>query len=279
MKKKTLSVLITLLSVILLTLPALAQRGYGSGKRNGGCAGASDCSRWDEEAAEPTAAEVEALKYMHEEEKLARDVYSALDSLWDQRVFSNISRSEQRHMDAINNLLSRYGIDDSAAHNNAAGVFINAEIQKLYDLLTAEGSASLVAALKVGAFVEETDIDDLNGAIAETQNSNILRVYKNLLSASGSHLRAFVRQLTNAGVEYTPQVLTAELYESILADRAGKKGKYQKKKKKGKSGKGKRKGRGKGKGGNKKQNGKNNGECDGTGSGQNGGFGKGGGQS
>ena len=54
------------------------------------------------------------LTYMREEEKLARDV-SFLYDQWGARIFDNISISEQRHMDAIKNLLDRYGLPDPAA--------------------------------------------------------------------------------------------------------------------------------------------------------------------
>jgi hypothetical protein len=42
----------------------------------------------------------------------ARDVYLALAELWDVRVFANIARSEQTHMDAVATLIDRYGLED-----------------------------------------------------------------------------------------------------------------------------------------------------------------------
>ena len=44
---------------------------------------------------------------MREEEKLARDVYLAMDDLWGLRVFSQISWSEQNHMNAVLAILLR----------------------------------------------------------------------------------------------------------------------------------------------------------------------------
>ena len=52
-----------------------------------------------------TPEEIKALQFMLEEEKLARDTYSYLGSLWSVNQFKNIKSSEQTHMDAIENLM------------------------------------------------------------------------------------------------------------------------------------------------------------------------------
>jgi hypothetical protein len=138
-----------------------------------------------------TATEVADLQYMREEEKLARDVYTALAAKWSEAtVFARIAQSEQRHMDAVKVVLDRYGIADPAV-GKAAGEFANAELQSLYDRLVAEGSGSLAAALGVGQTIEEADIADLEKAIAATANADLDRLYGNLLRASQNHLRAF----------------------------------------------------------------------------------------
>jgi len=48
------------------------------------------------------------LKYLIEEEKLARDVYTYLASKVTTRKFLNISRSEQTHMNYMATLLTEY---------------------------------------------------------------------------------------------------------------------------------------------------------------------------
>jgi hypothetical protein len=59
------------------------------------------------QAATPTvSAKVKAqLLYLVEEEKLARDVYAALDAVSISPKFKNISGAEQTHMDAVGLLL------------------------------------------------------------------------------------------------------------------------------------------------------------------------------
>ena len=141
-----------------------------------------------------TEAEKYWLTYMREEEKLARDVYLSLYDKWQSRVFKNISVSEQTHMDAIKNLLDKYGIADPA-EGKAAGVFTNRDLQALYDELIEVGGVSLVDALEVGVEIEETDIADLNASIASTKRKDIITVYSNLLGGSLNHLDAFKSNL------------------------------------------------------------------------------------
>ena len=135
-------------------------------------------------------AEVSWLTYMREEEKLAKDVYLHLYGMWGSRIFKNISGSEQTHMDAIKTLLDRYEIPDPAA-GKGQGEFSNPKLQSLYNELIQDGSVSLVDALEVGVFIEETDIDDLNAGIASTTHKDIKTVYSNLLQGSLNHLKAF----------------------------------------------------------------------------------------
>lgn len=140
---------------------------------------------------------------MREEEKMARDVYTYMYNKWGGQIFYNIITSEQKHMDAVKTLLDRYGVADPAA-NTPAGVFTNPELQTLYNQLIAQGNVSYVEALQAGVFIEETDINDLNTAIAATKRRDIKNVYNNLLLGSQNHLKAFVSNLAAQGVVYEP---------------------------------------------------------------------------
>lgn len=156
------------------------------------------------------------LLYMREEEKLARDVYSELYVKWNLRPFSNISRSEQMHMNAILSLVNRYSLQDPV-DVNGAGVFKDEILQNLYNTLIVEGNKSVVDALEVGATIEEVDIVDLQKHLKETDNEDITFVYDNLMRGSRNHLRAFVKNLKAQGVTYVPQYLTAAEYEQIIS--------------------------------------------------------------
>ena len=126
---------------------------------------------------------------MREEEKLARDVYSALSRKWNLRVFSNIADAENRHFEAIGSMIARYELSDPALP--AAGAFSDAGLQQLYDELVARGLRSLTDAMQVGVSIEEKDIDDLNQAMSATDNNDIVTIYGNLMNGSQNHLAAF----------------------------------------------------------------------------------------
>ena len=138
--------------------------------------------------------EVTDMKYMLEEEKVARDVYTFLDNKWNLRVFNNIKSSEQRHMDLVEYLLNTYKV--SYQLSDEQGVFYNAHLQQLYNDLIEKGSKSKYDALEVGKLIEVTDIEDLEKVMENTSNPEINDVYSKLLFGSNNHLRAFNRNLS-----------------------------------------------------------------------------------
>jgi hypothetical protein len=163
-----------------------------------------------------SAEEQADLLFMREEEKLARDTYLTFYDAWDLQPFANIASSEQMHMDAILTLLNEYGLADPAA-NTAMGEFANADLQTLHDTLTAEGGKSGLAALKVGGIIEETDMRDIQGAIARSRRGDVDAVYENLLCGSRNHLRAFARNIEAlTGQSYVAQVLEQAEVDRIL---------------------------------------------------------------
>ena len=143
--------------------------------------------------AELTKEQESALVFMYQEEKVARDVYKSLNSKWKLKVFKNIQKSEQRHMDAIKNLLEKYNIPVPVIEDEV-GVFENDDLQDLYNQLLEQGLESKEEALRVGVLVEETDIADLEERMVNAP-SDIVKVFSKLLRGSQNHLRAFNRTL------------------------------------------------------------------------------------
>jgi len=166
-----------------------------------------------EPSGELTDAEIAGLLFMIEEEKLAGDVYSALNERWNLRVFENIGRAETTHQAAIKTLLARYTLSDPRKEE---GVFANESLQDLYDDLVAQGSLSVKDALLTGAAIEEIDILDLEEYMAQTDREDILLVYANLKRGSENHLRAFVNNLDRQRIEYAPQYLSQKEYDRII---------------------------------------------------------------
>ncbi len=159
--------------------------------------------------------ETAGLLLMREEEKLARDVYTKLGELWNDRLFFTIAASESRHMEAVKHLLDRYGIEDPAA-DDVPGVFRNQELQHLYDTLVQRGSESLEAALAVGALVEDLDIKDLQDLISATDKEDIIRVYENLMHGSIRHIQSFIGRLNALGETYEAQFITQEELDTFI---------------------------------------------------------------
>jgi hypothetical protein len=124
-------------------------------------------------------AELEALSLMREEEKLARDVYLYLYAAWDVPIFLNISDAEQTHTDAVLRLIQKYDLPDPA-QDGLPGVFSDPVLQGLYDVLTAQGTTSLIDAYFVGATIEDLDIYDIKRLLLEIDNQDIIVVFENL---------------------------------------------------------------------------------------------------
>ena len=151
------------------------------------------------------------LKFMREEEKLARDVYATLYDFHLTKgltltVCDNIAYSEQRHMEAMQQLLDNYGIADTAVEGGQGTypvscrdtecTFNNTGLGDLYIKLVADGKDSGLGTLLVGGLIEEVDMIDLAEAIATAEGyADIQGVYDNLLCGSGNHLRAFAHNI------------------------------------------------------------------------------------
>ena len=163
--------------------------------------------------------DAEHLLYMIQEEKLARDVYHELSIYYADdgsllaRIFENISASEQRHMDAIKRLITKYDLLNPVGDFDI-GEFPDPEegftdFNNLYDDLLSAGTVGYCEALDVGRQIEELDIDDLEAAlgvyesesIAVVEASDVARVFGNLLNGSYNHLNAFSSQLELLGCE------------------------------------------------------------------------------
>lgn len=186
--------------------------------------------------------EASHLTFMREEEKLARDVYLTLAKKWPrQPVFNNIAtKSEQSHTDSVKSALIQFKLPDPNPGTNnlpsSIGVFTGKEwgsyFTEKYKNLVAIGSESELAALYVGALIEELDMKDIvvcpkimieKGypdpcGLEYTDERAIKKTYTNLIQGSENHLRSFVGQIEAIeGVgTYKAQYLTQQEVDTIL---------------------------------------------------------------
>ena len=121
---------------------------------------------------------------------MARDVYLMLYEVYEASIFANISESEQRHMDALKNLIDKHGLVDPV-ENNSIGAFTDDHIDGLYDTLVKRGVMSYCDALQVGIDIEVLDIEDIELALGDIEARDVTRVLNNLLNGSYNHLNAF----------------------------------------------------------------------------------------
>ena len=178
--------LLTLILIVLIYFPLSAQN-YRGGKGN--CVQTIVSIKYD-----VSSIEKDGLIYMRLEEKLARDVYLTLGKSYKQKMFVNIPKSEQRHMDALKFLLDKYEITDPVV-NDEIGAFSNTDFKELYDDLVRKGTVSFKDAMLVGKKIEEMDIKDLVERMEPTNNPDIKTIYENLKKGSENHLRAFTKHL------------------------------------------------------------------------------------
>ena len=161
-----------------------------------------------------TDQELEDLKVIREEEKLARDVYQYAYQQYSLMIFQNISNSEQSHMDQVLVVLDAYGIDDPAT--DVAGVFNNTDLQDLYDHLVAKVDSSEASALEVGATIEDVDIYDIQSFYDNTDKVEIIDLYTVLECGSRNHMRSFYKKITSGGGTYTPQYISQTEFDEII---------------------------------------------------------------
>jgi len=192
-------------TTLCATSAASAAGGYGGGMN----------SQSSQDASTLDATETANLVYMREEEKLARDVYITFYQTWSMPVFDNIAASEETHTTQVEDMLEKYRIDDPVV-DDTVGVFVDPKLASLYTTLVTQGSASSLAALYVGAAIEEIDMIDLQAAIEASDNADVRLLYENLMSGSRNHLRAYVGQIEDLGIVYEAQYLSQEEVDAIV---------------------------------------------------------------
>ncbi len=174
------------IAVVGLTAAIMVTSAVASGNSNRG----SD-ARSVSTSTELTQEQKDTLLFIYQEEKVARDAYITLGNLYpDQSTFANIQLSEQEHIDSAQVLCEKYGVDISNVDETNVGEYVVPVLQELYDTLVEMGSKSELDGLKVGEYIEITDIDDLEHAEIGMP-ADVVNVFENLKAGSYSHLDAF----------------------------------------------------------------------------------------
>jgi hypothetical protein len=131
------------------------------------------------------------LTEMREEERVARDLYTQLGRSSGEAIFTRIAAAEQRHLDAVERLMSSQGMDPDAA-GTTVGRYAVPDLQSAYNRWLAAGRASDQAAYKVGVELEKQDIAELK-ALRVASGTTGARVVQALRTGSEHHLAAFTK--------------------------------------------------------------------------------------
>ena len=198
---------------LLVTIFTISLFAWGGNHHNHQCKGNMETILNNYPIQSLSNSEKQALNYMAEEEKLARDVYITLYNKWGLRVFGNIQKAEQQHINMVKMLAERYNIKMNSL---SIGLFNDKKVQKLYNKLVRIGSISRIDALKVGATIEDLDIYDLEKYMAEADNQDILFIFKNLTKGSRNHMRAFMRNIQRFGGDYNSKYISQLEFNKII---------------------------------------------------------------
>ncbi len=162
-----------------------------------------------------TEAQKYTLAYMWNEEKMAKDLYLAMNETSPhQTLYKIATKAETQHEAAVEALVKKYdlnitnlesyetGYSEEELRALASGQFSVPEVKALYDTLYEKGSQSLQDALEVGCMVEVTDVADLDADLETAADAmDLVMVFSNLRNGSYNHYWAFDRALKALGVE------------------------------------------------------------------------------
>ena len=155
----------------------------------------------------------DSITYMFNEERLAKDVYLAINEVQPVfQLYKIATDSETQHIDAVDDLAIKYDLNVTSYDptlepydsDRTPGRYNVAHVQELYDLLYAKGIQSERDALEVGCMVEVVDVNDLNEYIEQAKDSNVLDIentFTSLRDGSYNHYWAFDKGLKDIGVE------------------------------------------------------------------------------
>jgi hypothetical protein len=154
--------------------------------------------------------------YLIEQEKLARDLYGVLDTIWVTDVFNRMVNDELQHMDKLSAVAAEFMIDVPNHFNEyKPGQFVNADLRTLYLDLLADANFSLEDAYRACANLEERKIMNLRTALKEPNFDLEIATYKTLLIGAEDNLKFFIRALVEMNSGYLPILMSESEFEFL----------------------------------------------------------------
>lgn len=116
-------------------------------------------------------------------------------------------------MDQAKAVIDKY---DLVLPVDVPGLFENQTLQGIHDRLLEMGLQADEEALKAAAEFEEISIRDLEAELAVAENEDVRNMYQGLLAGSRKHLRSYVADLKEKGIDYQPQHLEQSEFEETV---------------------------------------------------------------
>jgi hypothetical protein len=139
-----------------------------------------------------SAAQKTALAAMAEQQQLARDLYQAFATRYDNVMFDHLADAATYQLDAVHTLLTRYGVTDPTT-GRSAGSFSDPAVQATYNRLLTQGQSGYTDALQAAASLEAAHTTILTGDLTGLSAPDVRQVYTRLLADSEMYQAMFTR--------------------------------------------------------------------------------------
>ncbi|MCB2220377.1 MAG: DUF2202 domain-containing protein [Bacteroidetes bacterium] len=152
-------------------------------------------------------AEKEGLLYLAEKEKMMRNVYESISTMYENTVFADLSVAKAQHMNLLSVKIDKYDLENpigTLSHDE----FQNPLIQNEFDEFTSFANLTLVDAIVYSKALEESTIDDLEVLLENVKgNGDLVHTYRQILESSQLNLDALsleTKGLIDIAVWYDP---------------------------------------------------------------------------
>ena len=155
-----------------------------------------------------------ALLFILEEEKMIRDLSYNFSDKYEDKIFEDIYKAENSHIDPVQKIVRDYNLDDPSSKKDV-GEFHNPQIRMIYDELLKQGQKDKVSAYKALLQALERNISNLNENIDKTDKDGILFLFRNLRRSSKNHMKSLLNKINSQGENYQPAHLSKPKLNSI----------------------------------------------------------------
>jgi hypothetical protein len=139
-----------------------------------------------------SAAQKTALTAAAEQQQLARDLYQAFATRYDNVMFDHLAAAATYQLAAVHTLLTRYGVTDPTT-GRSAGSFSDPAVQATYNRLLTQGQTGYTDALQAAGSLEAAHTTTLTSALTALSAPDVRQVYTRLLANAEMYQAMFAQ--------------------------------------------------------------------------------------